>query len=443
MKTAQADPQPAHDDTLATPTVTMATTLTETDLRPESNSAATAPVETASQRFVSVDALRGFDMFWILGADAVGLALKGVNGNRVTQWIATQLEHEEWEGFRFYDLIFPLFLFLVGVSMVFSLDRTLAAGRSATLARVVRRSALLFALGLFYYGGLSQPLSNIRWGGVLQHIAICYCLAAGVYCVVRTTQRLLTVSAVLLIGYWAVLTFVPFPDLKLDPEVVEPLAQQVASQSPYDVAAAVEGRIRGVYEDGRNLTHYIDYRFMPGHRNNKGYYTNMGLLSIVSSVALVLLGSICGLLLKNTRIVPKRKVVWLSAAGAACLVLGLTWSVQFPIIKRIWTSSYVLVSAGLSMWLLAVFYLLIDVYERRTWCLPFIWIGSNAIALYLISRIVDFKGLADRFVGGDIGKYLNTHVADGSSGIATTSVAMLWILLLARWLYRRNIFIRV
>jgi len=421
----------------------MATKIIEANTHPLSDSAATTPNQTASERFVSVDALRGFDMFWILGADAVGLAFKGVQGNRVTQWIAMQLEHEEWEGLRFYDLIFPLFLFLVGVSMVFSLDRALAAGRSATLLRIFRRSVLLFALGLFYYGGLSQPLSNIRWGGVLQHIAICYLFAAGVYCVVRTTKGLLVVSVGLLIGYWALLTFMPFPDLKLDPEVVEPLAQQVGSYAPHDVAAAVEGRIQGVYEDGRNLTHYVDYRFMPGHRNNKGYYTNMGLLSIVSSVALVLLGSICGLLLKNNRIVPKRKVVWLSAAGAACLVLGLMWSLQFPIIKRIWTSSYILVSAGLSMWLLAFFYLLIDVYKRRTWCLPFVWIGSNAIALYLISRIVDFKGLADRFVGGDIGKYLNTHVAAGISGIATTSVAMLLILLLARWLYRRNIFIRV
>lgn len=418
-------------------------TITETELRPETNSAARAPTATAAQRFVSVDALRGFDMFWIVGADAVGLALKGVNGNRVTRWIAMQLEHEEWEGFRFYDLIFPLFLFLVGVSMVFSLDRTLATGRSATLVRIVRRSVLLFALGIFYYGGLSQPLAHIRWGGVLQHIAISYCFAAGVYCVFRTTKGLMLVSVGLLIGYWALLTFVPFPDLKLDPEVVEPLAQQIGSHSPHDIASAVEGRIRGVYEDGRNLTHYVDYRFMPGHRNNKGYYTNMGLLSIVSSVALVLLGAICGLLLKNARIAPKRKVVLLSAAGTACLVLGLAWSVQFPIIKRIWTSSYVLVSAGLSMWLLAFFYLLIDVYERRTWCLPFIWIGSNAIALYLISRIVDFKGLADRFVGGDIGTYLNTHVAAGISGVATTSVAMLLILLLAQWLYRRSIFVRV
>jgi predicted acyltransferase len=421
----------------------MATTITESNMRPLSKPVETVPNATVTKRFVAVDALRGFDMFWILGADAVGLALKGVKGNRVTQWIATQLEHEEWQGLRFYDLIFPLFLFLVGVSMVFSLDRTRTAGRSATLVRIVRRSGLLFALGLFYYGGLSQPLSNMRWGGVLQHIAICYFFAACVYCVVRTPKGLLAVSVGLLIGYWALLTFVPFPDLKLDTEVIEPLALQVGSQAPHDVASAVEGRVRGVYEDGRNLTHYLDYRFMPGHRNNKGYYTNMGLLSIMSSVALVLLGSISGQVLNNPRIAPKRKVAWLAAAGAACLVLGLAWSLQFPIIKRIWTSSYVLVSAGLSMWLLAFFYLLIDVYERRTWCLPFIWIGSNAIALYLISRIVDFKGLADRFVGGDIGRYLNTHVAAGISGIATTSVAMLLILLLARWLYRRNIFVRV
>ena len=160
----------------------------------------------ARERLVSVDALRGFDMFWIVGAGSIVQALDKMNADpehphRVTQILATQLKHVEWEGFRFYDLIFPLFLFIVGVSMVFSLGRALTIGsRGAVIWRVFRRSLLLYVLGVFYSGGLTQQWPEVALGGVLQRIACCYLLAAIVYWSVRRPMGIAAVAVALLLG---------------------------------------------------------------------------------------------------------------------------------------------------------------------------------------------------------------------------------------------------
>ena len=143
-------------------------------------SAATAP---ASQRLMSVDALRGFDMFWIIGADALVYALHKMSQTEPTKRLADQLEHADWEGFHFYDLIFPLFVFLVGVSLVFSLTKTIQqAGRADALKRVFHRSILLFAVAIFYSGGFTSPWPDIRLMGVLNRIAIAYFFAGLLFC---------------------------------------------------------------------------------------------------------------------------------------------------------------------------------------------------------------------------------------------------------------------
>ncbi len=403
----------------------------------------TAPVASRSARLMSVDALRGFDMLWIIGAGAIVLALEKMNDNAVTRFLSMQLTHVQWEGFRFYDLIFPLFLFIVGVSLVFSLDQALArGGRARALRRVLRRSALLFALGVFYYGGLSQPWPEIQLGGVLQRIAACYCFAALVYCFVRSAKGLVAVSAALLLGYWALLAFVPFPDLRLEKQTVKALAAQAGSESPHAIAAAVPRRVRGVYEEGRNLTNYLDFRFLPG-RKAQTYYINEGLLSTLPAIALSLFGAIAGLLLKNQHVTPGRKVAWLLAAGAGGIALGLLWGLQFPIIKRIWTSSFILLTAGSSAMLLAIFYFIVDVKQRRAWCQPFVWIGCNAITVYLAAQIVSFPNLAARLAGGDVKNFLDAHVAEGFGSLVIALVALTLATLLTRFLYKRNIFLRV
>ena len=401
------------------------------------------PPTATNQRLLSVDALRGFDMFWIVGAGVVVQALDKMGNSPFTNALAWQLKHSEWEGFRAYDLIFPLFLFIIGVSIVFSLDKALAeGGRGRVLVRVLRRSVLLFAIGVFYYGGVSQPWPNVQLGGVLPRIAFCYLGAALIYAFVRSARGLLAAAAVLLIGYWALMTFVPFPDLRLEKPVVEEIAGRIGSHSPFAIAAAVPERIHGTYEETRNLANYLDFLFLPGKKAQL-YYINEGMLSTLPSIALSLFGAMVGLLLKNPQVPPSRKVGWLLAAGAAGVLLGLLWSVQFPLIKRIWTSSFILVTSGSSALLLALFYYVVDVKQWRKWCQPFVWIGCNALTIYVTAQVVSFQTVAARFAGGDVKDYFDTHVAPGFGGLVIALVSLALVVLFARFLYRRNIFLRV
>jgi predicted acyltransferase len=366
-----------------------------------------------------------------------------MSDNPVTNTLATQLKHMPWEGFHFYDLIFPLFLFIIGISIVFSLDKALAeGGRGRVLGRVFRRSALLFAIGVFYYGGVSQPWPNVQLGGVLPRIAFCYLGASLIYAFVRSERGLLAAAAGLLIGYWALMTFVSFPDLRLEKPVVDEIARRIGSDSPFAIAAAVPGRIHGIYEEPRNLSNYLDFLFLPGKKAQL-YYINEGLLSTLPSIALSLFGAMAGMLLKNAQVAPRRKIVWLVAAGAVGIALGLLWSLQFPLIKRIWTSSFVLLASGLSALLLALFYYVVDVKEWRKWCQPFVWIGCNALTIYVAAQVVNFQLVAARFAGGDVKEFFDTHMAKGAGSLVIALVSLTLVVLFARFLYQRKIFLRV
>jgi len=396
-----------------------------------------------SGRLLSVDALRGFDMFWIVGAGSIVKALDKIDDNAATSFLSTQLSHVEWEGFRFYDLIFPLFLFIVGISIVFSLDKALEkGGRAAVLKRVFIRGLLLYVLGIFHYGGISSGWSEIALGGVLHRIAACYVFAALIYTFVRSTKGLALTAAVLLVGYWAMLTFIPVPDLLLEKETVEATAEIAGSDSPFAIAAATDKKVRGSYEEGRNLTNFVDFLFLGGRRA-QDYYINEGLLSTIPAIALSLFGILAGQLLKNTNFSPHRKTVLLLIFGTAGIALGLLWSLQFPLIKRIWTSSFILVAGGLSVWMLALFYYIVDVKKWQRWCQPFVWVGCNALIIYLGARLIPFSNIASYFVGGDVAKFLNTRIAEGLGSVVISIVSLLLILLCARFFYKRGIFIRV
>src|SRR5262245_1994117 len=171
----------------------------------------------ASQRLVSVDALRGFDMFWMVGAEYLVHALHKMRDTWPTRGLANQLEHVDWEGFHFYDLIFPLFVFIVGVSLVFSLTKTIAnEGKAAAHARIFRRSILLFVIGILYSGGFSTEWPDIRLLGVLNRIALAYFFAALIFCHFKF-RGMVAICASLLLGYWALMAFVPFPDVRPTP----------------------------------------------------------------------------------------------------------------------------------------------------------------------------------------------------------------------------------
>ena len=283
-----------------------------------------------TRRVVSVDALRGFSIFWIIGADGAIWTLdrmlrnKGPALNSVGSFLSGQMNHAEWVGFRFYDLIFPLFIFVTGVSIVLALPRLVEReGMVRTHVHVLRRALLLYALGLVFYGGFSQPWSDIRFVGVLQRIAICYLFASILF--LTLDWRGLVVAVVgLLGGYWALMTFVPVP-----------------------------GVGAGSFEPDANLANWIDANFLPGRLWDKTRDPE-GLLSTLPAIATCLLGVFAGLLLKSNRVTPTQKSLWLIGAGAAMVAAGYLWSVQFPIVKEIWTSSFVLVAGGYSAILLGL-----------------------------------------------------------------------------------------
>ena len=276
-----------------------------------------------SGRLMSLDALRGFDMFWILGADALVHALSEVNGSALARFLAAQLTHKEWAGFAFYDLIFPLFVFISGVSLVWSLSRQIAEhGRAVTARRVMTRGAILFVIGIFYSGGFTNPWPDLRLLGVLQRIALAYTGAGLLFCFLRP-RALVAAAAFLLAGYWALLTFVPIRDIQLEKAALARVTG-TASPTPAQVRAAFDtttARVTGGYEPGRNLTNHLDYQYLPGRRYDT-WYDPEGFLSTLPAVATCLLGVFAGLLLRRTDLDDARKLRLLVTAGAAALVAG-------------------------------------------------------------------------------------------------------------------------
>ncbi len=362
-----------------------------------------------SQRILSVDALRGFDMFWIVGGSGVVGAILPFFGSKVQQLLEPQLEHADWEGFTLTDLIFPLFVFMVGMTTVFSLSKTLAQHGIATAYwRLLRRAALLFLLGIIYSGGLSKTWPDIRLLGVLQRIALCY-LFTGILFIHLRTRGLAIAAAALLIFYWAWLSFVPAPGV---------------------------GKV--TFEPGVNWSNYLDSKYLPG-RKYDGTWDPEGYLSTLPAIVTCLLGVFAAEILRNQRFSESRKIAYLLGAGVLALILGYAWGLQFPIIKKIWTSSYVLVAGGYSFLLLGVFYTVIDVWKLQRWASPFVWIGMNAITLYMAENMIDFEGLAQRLVGGDVQKLAGNTV--GPLLLALAAFGM--VLGLARLLYQYKIFLRV
>jgi len=469
---------------------------------------------------MSVDALRGFDMFWIIGADSLVYALSQMTKSRPTSFLADQLEHVEWQGFHFYDMIFPLFVFIAGVSLVFSLTKTIQqAGRAEALKRVFRRSVLLFLIGIFYSGGFTNPWPDMRLLGVLNRIALAYFFAGLLFCFFKP-RTLAAIGVAILVGYWGLMTFTPIRDIQLTKSNLAHLAEQAGDtktaalfaeernpsavkDSPAWAAAekmfyATTNRVTGKFNPGLNLANHIDFEYLPA-RNYDTFFDPEGLLSTLPAVVTCLLGVFAGLLLKGGSVprvgrkssllasaavavlylapdfkwllqapswrlllegcvlgavvywllsredgAEQRKAYLLLVAGITCVLLGWLWDAQFPVIKKIWTSSYVLVAGGYSDILLGVFYLIVDVWQSRAWCQPFVWMGMNSITIYLASNFLGgFRKLAARFAGGDVRIFLDAHVTKGTGDMAISIVGLLLAFWLVHFLYKRKIFLRL
>jgi len=361
------------------------------------------------QRILSVDVLRGFDMFWLVGGAGLALAIGRLVGGSFSETLQTQFEHADWIGFRFLDLVFPLFVFVVGMSVVFSLTAVLEReGRAAAYRRIFRRAILLFLLGVFYSGGMSHEWSDIRWLGVLQRLALCYFFTGLLFCHLRT-KGLIAVGVALLVGYWLFLGFVPAP------------GQDTVSWT------------KEIHWEG-----YLDGQFLPGRKHN-GHWDPEGPLSTIPAVASCLLGLLAAQVLVSKSVSSKKKLLLFLAGGAAMVAIGFLWGLHFPVIKKIWTSSYVLVAGGYSLMLLGFFYLIVDVWKIRRWTAPFVWIGANPLTIYLARNIVDFNAVAGRFVGGSLAAW----AGEDGAYLLQMAVSLALSLLLVRFLDRRKNFLRV
>ena len=324
------------------------------------------------QRLASIDALRGFDMFWIIGGGALLENLLKVYSCPVTDTIQRQLHHVRWRGFNFEDLIFPLFLFIVGVVLPFSLTSRLERGHSrrALYLHIIKRSAIIILLGLIFNEIQRFDWAQMRWPGVLQRIGICYFFAAIIVMNTKWRAQAIIIVAVLVL-YWIATMLIPVPNFGAGNLTMEGC-----------------------------LSSYIDRQLIPGQLYY-GYGDNEGIISTFPAICTVLLGALAGNWLRSGQM-GDRKAAGLALAGIVSLSAGLLWGRVFPIIKILWTSSYVLVAGGLSLLLLALFYWVIDVKGYRKWAFFFIVIGMNPITIYFLQRFIDFNGIAEFFLAGAV-----------------------------------------
>jgi predicted acyltransferase len=331
------------------------------------------------------------------------------------------LAHAEWHGWTPTDLIFPFFLFIVGVSIAFALSRRRAEGGGNVHWKIIRRALIIFGLGLFLSGFPFFDLSTIRIPGVLQRIAVCYLIAALVF--VRTGWRAQAIiTAALLVFYWALLSLVAAP-----------------------------GYAAGDLSMEGSLPSYVD-RVVFGQHKWKPLYDPEGLLSTLPAVATTLCGVLTGQLLRSRR-GDFEKASALFVAGVAGVVLGWVWGFWFPINKALWTSSYVLFAAGMALQTLAVCYWLVDIKGWRRWALPFVVFGTNALAAFFLTGVfgrllglVKLEGAAGKPVSLQRAAYENLFASWASPRNASLAYALCFVLLwlgLMALLYRRKIFIKV
>lgn len=363
-----------------------------------------------SQRLASLDALRGFDMLWIMGGDELFHEWAKISGNNGIRLMSEQLDHAPWNGFTAYDLIFPLFLFIAGVATPYSVAHELAKGhsREQILLRVIRRGFLLVLLGIIYNNGLAfNPLEKIRFASVLGRIGLAYMFANILYLYCKKTVQILWCVG-LLLGYWLLLRWNAAPGF-----------------SAGDLS--MEG----------NFASYIDRMLLPGSLYLV-IHDPEGLLSTLPAIGTGLMGILTGDLLKNGTISPNKKAINMGIAGIGCILMAQIWGMVFPLNKNLWTSSFALQAAGISLLLLTVFYYLIDIRGYTRWAFVFRIIGLNSILIYMSGVFIDWGYTAKALLG-----WLSQW-----SGPPMDVVVGILCIMVVKWaflyfLYRKKIFLKV
>lgn len=341
----------------------------------------------------------------------------------------SQLLHANWNGWTATDLVFPFFLFITGVSLTFSFSTRVRAPqhRLGQLPHILRRTAIIFVLGLLINAFPHYHLATWRIPGVLQRIALCYCFASILYLWSGTRTRLAVIAA-LLIGYWIAMRFVPVPGFGI-PTVNIPLL-----------------------DPDRNLAAWLDRKTMMGHLF-EGVRDPEGILSTFPALANTLFGVAAGEWIRSLRTDSPKLLRRLVAVGAACFFAGELWGLSFPINKKLWTSSYVLLTVGLAMLALAACYWLLDVKKLRgRWTIIPVVFGTNCIFAYAFSEFAAIAASIFKFTqDGQLVSYKDAYGSLvfgnipnpqwSSLCLALSYVAICWLF---TWLlYRRKIFLKV
>jgi predicted acyltransferase len=364
------------------------------------------------KRLYSLDALRGFDMFWIMGGEGIFIALASLTGWPVLKWWAEQLDHVPWHGFHFYDMIFPLFLFIAGISFPFSLAKRTEQNnsRASIYKHVIFRGLILVLLGILYNNAVRFNLGELRYGSVLGRIGLAWMFAALIFMNTKRNTRIIWFSG-LLIGYWLLLLLFPAHDLGST----------------------------DIFSREGNLASFIDRIIMPG-KLYLGNHDPEGILSTMPAIGTALLGMFTGefLLSDYLKDKPLRRVLYMVIAAIALMIIGKLWNIIFPINKNLWTSSFVCWVGGLSLLLFAIFHLIIDIWNFRKWAFFFVVIGMNPITIYLTERIVNFRSASKFFFGG-ISVLLPETWAPLVDAIGITAIG--WVFLYI--LYKKKIFLKV
>ena len=384
--------------------VIMATTVAESRM-PAATTLASAPTST---RLASLDIFRGVTI----------AAMILVNNSGDSEHVYWPLEHAKWNGWTPTDLVFPFFVFIVGVSMVFSFASRTAHGDSqrTLLLHAIKRSAIIFALGLFLYAYPRFDWHTARIPGVLQRIAVVYLLASFLFLYTGRVSRGI-VTAALLIGYWILLVRVPVP-----------------------------GYGPGVLTMDGNLVGYIDRRLIYNHLWIAHRFDPEGILSTLPAIATCLLGVFTGEWMRSARSA-LQKLAGLFAASAVGLIAGEIWNLWFPINKMIWTSSYVLFTAGFALFLLGICYWVVDVRGWKRWSSPFVMFGVNPLAIYFLASWLE-SALNHHIHGSTIKHILFSRLfaplfRDPYLASLSWAVSYVLVFLVVAWvLYRKRIFVR-
>ncbi|MBQ5887881.1 MAG: DUF5009 domain-containing protein [Bacteroidaceae bacterium] len=361
-------------------------------------------------RLLSLDVLRGFDMSFIMGGEVVLICLASLFPS--LKFLGEHMGHSSWDGFTFYDLIFPLFLFLAGISFPFSMAKQLSAGKSkgSVSLKVLKRGLMLVLLGIVYNGLLQFDFDTLRYASVLGRIGLAWMFASLLYIWLKR-KWLVLLSAVILLGYWALLGLAVAPD-----------APDGAS------SFSMEGSIVG----------YLDRCLLPGTLHNE-IHDPEGILSTLPAIVTALLGIFTGEFVRSKRISNGyNKVAAMLGVAIVLLAVGYLWDMVFPINKNLWSSSFVCCAAGWSLMLFALFYLVIDVIGWRKWAFPFRIIGMNSITIYLAQEFLDFSKPVDTLFGGALKSLPEDYNA---LGWWCCYMLVCWCFLY--FLYRKKVFLKV